>query len=26
VADRLLQMEDGRLWDAERPPEGAGLR
>ena len=26
VADRLLQMEDGRLWDADRPPEGAGLR
>jgi putative ABC transport system ATP-binding protein len=25
VADRLLQMEDGRLWDADRPPEGAGL-
>jgi putative ABC transport system ATP-binding protein len=25
VADRLLQMEDGRLWDADRPPGGAGL-
>lgn len=25
VADRLLQMEDGRLWSADRPPGGAGL-
>jgi len=25
VADRLLQMEDGRLWDAGHSPEGAGL-
>ena len=24
VADRLLQMEDGRLWSAVRPPEVLG--